>query len=313
MPFALLLDLPPSKRARFAAAARLTEPEAAAMCLSAFAERYPPAAPPPGPGPGKGPGARPWNTRAMRWLCGRVIRWCPECLAGDGTPVQDQLGGAWRGTWRLAAVFGCTCHQRLLAYLCPGCSRPAAAARGPAAAVPDARRSDVHPAHCRLPGPEFPGYHGALVPACDASLTAAPLMQSAALTGPAFALQRRILDLLDPGQPGGAVSVGAPATAAQYFTDLRLVASLIRASWPRVTSLTNVPAMLAELADQDDRRVADGKAPLRRVHDELPPDPAACAALLTTADELLRYSPRDLAQHILHMRAHDSRRAGRVP
>ena len=309
VPFALLVDLPAAQRASFAAAARLTEAEAAALCLSDFAGRYPSAA----PEPGDRSASRAWSgaraTGAARWIYDRVVRWCPECLAGDGTRVQDQLGGAWSKTWRLAVVFGCTRHQRLLEHICPGCSRPVTEPHGRVVAVPYAHRLGMHPACCRLPDPDDAGYRSGLAPACGTSLTTAlPL----ALTDAAFRLQCRIFDLLNHDQPGETVSVGSPASAGQYFTDLRLIAGLVRASWPRVSSLTDVPAALGELADRD-RQAANGKVPRQRVHDEPPPDAAASSALLTIADQLLGHDPRNLAQHILHMLAYDPRRAGRIP
>lgn len=55
------------------------------------------------------------------WAVAYSSRYCPECLRGDGTPVQDMLGGAWRLPWYLPVVFACPTHPRLLECFCPSC------------------------------------------------------------------------------------------------------------------------------------------------------------------------------------------------
>lgn len=70
--FNLLMDPDPAQRASFAAVTRLSEDEAAALCLSWYADRYPPARPAPGPGGPRGwKGAR---SSANRWICDRLVR-----------------------------------------------------------------------------------------------------------------------------------------------------------------------------------------------------------------------------------------------
>lgn len=72
--------------------------------------------------------------------------YCPQCLAGDGSPIQDQHGGAWRKTWRLPIVFACAVHRRLLEHLCPSCGQPAMSA---ASLIPCSRVGGLHPVQCR--------------------------------------------------------------------------------------------------------------------------------------------------------------------
>lgn len=311
IPFAVLMDMPLGQRAAFAAVTRLTGPEAAALCVSSFAERYPPAA----PDPGARTGALTWmgarSGGLSRWIFDRAIRWCPDCLAGDGTRIQDQLGGPWSKAWRLAVVFGCPRHKRLLDHLCSGCTRPVTEPHGRVVAVPAARCPGVHPACCRLPAPGTARSTGH-PPACGASLTAVPVTPATALTGPALHLQRRILRLLDPTQPGETTSAGLPATAAQYFTDLQLIASLVRASWPRVRTFADVPGALESLAEHDRERASAGGTWLRRIYEEPPSDAASNAALLAVADSLLRHDSSDLSQQVLHLLAYDPRRAGKA-
>lgn len=86
---------------------RLTDSQALALGLAAWRERYPlPAA---------------WAPVARRrlpadaWsLFAPATRYCPECLAGDGSPVQQSFGGPWLKTWHLPVVFACPAHRRLL-------------------------------------------------------------------------------------------------------------------------------------------------------------------------------------------------------
>jgi hypothetical protein len=59
------------------------------------------------------------------WVFTTASRCCPQCLTGDGSPIQRQHGGAWRKTWRLPVVFACPLHHRLLRHLCPSCGKPA--------------------------------------------------------------------------------------------------------------------------------------------------------------------------------------------
>jgi hypothetical protein len=105
---------------RFAHATRLSEEEARRLFLSGYAERYPPAAPRPDP-TGR-PGI---NLHLGRWLFAKSTRYCPDCLAGDGSEVQRRHGGPWRRAWRLPVVVACPIHRRYLAHACPACRRPA--------------------------------------------------------------------------------------------------------------------------------------------------------------------------------------------
>lgn len=74
----LLLDLDTGS---FAAFARLSGPEAAELTLTPWASRYPPIA-----RSLRATGLRP---QADDWLFTPGIRYCPRCLAGDGSDVQD--------------------------------------------------------------------------------------------------------------------------------------------------------------------------------------------------------------------------------
>jgi hypothetical protein len=78
----LLFDL---DTGAFAAAARLSPDEAATLTLAPWADRYPPVA-----------RALTLRTAQAEWLVNTMPRYCPQCLAGDGSPVQEQHGGRWK-------------------------------------------------------------------------------------------------------------------------------------------------------------------------------------------------------------------------
>ncbi|MFJ9032048.1 TniQ family protein [Streptomyces sp. NPDC102274] len=106
----LLLDLDIS---RFAQATRLTEDEAAELTLRPWKNRYPPI-------------TRALVSRDPRgtredWLFNNFPRYCPECLAGDGSPVQQQYGGTWKKIRHLPIAFICPTHEVFLKH---GCQRP---------------------------------------------------------------------------------------------------------------------------------------------------------------------------------------------
>ncbi|MEV0537702.1 TniQ family protein [Kitasatospora sp. NPDC050463] len=43
------------------------------------------------------------------WLFNKVPRYCPRCLAGDGTAIQ-QHGAPWKKAWPLPVAFVCPVH-----------------------------------------------------------------------------------------------------------------------------------------------------------------------------------------------------------
>ena len=58
-----------------------------------------------------------------------ATRYCPECLAGDGSPVQESFGGPWLKDWHLPVIFACPAHRRLLEHRCPECGQDVHAGR----------------------------------------------------------------------------------------------------------------------------------------------------------------------------------------
>ncbi|WP_265568136.1 TniQ family protein [Streptomyces hygroscopicus] len=82
------------------------------------------------------------------WVLTRSTRYCPPCLTGNGTPIQDRHGGPWQRLWRLPVIFLCIQHRRLLSHQCFGCGMPVQSARTASAL---ARLSDdaLNPRQCR--------------------------------------------------------------------------------------------------------------------------------------------------------------------
>jgi hypothetical protein len=262
-----LLHLAPLAAAAFAWATRLDAEEVTALTLAPLRLRYPPIA----------VSAQPGRVSADPWPFTSASRYCPACLAGDGSPIQDQLGGAWKRSWRLPVVFICPQHQVFLHHHCPVCRQPQGDRSGRLLLRP--ADSSLHPAQCRVSLHAGPGRR--CEPACahrldNTDASSQDLVPSTQL----LEFQTRLTDLLDPSRPAG--------PAAQHFTDLQVITALIRASWPHSGDL--VPAGLADAAQRYlDHRKRTGPPGQRgpAVRFSLPLEAAACAALLHAADTVL--------------------------
>ncbi len=316
-PVGQIVHLDAATQDAFARAARLTTTEAVGLCLSTLAERYPPAGP---------VHVRRRSANLIlpdRWVFTTATRYCPQCLSGDDTAaIQRAHGGAWQRSWRLPPVFACTTHHRFLEHLCPACQRPVHAdARPPVRILPRARDSSLHPAQCRTtlhPDAE-PGHAAACGARLDVPVTTVPdgPVPSSLLT-----FQRRLLDLLRPDGPATTVSIGQDTPVACYFTDLRLLSSLICASWPQAREL----APSCVLADAIQRHTTWQQQQLatrrergpavrgvHHIHDTPPLDAVACAGLLATADRILGLDdPRTVGEQLRPLLAHGGRAARRT-
>jgi hypothetical protein len=219
------------------------------------------------------------------WITSAATRYCPACLAGDGSEIQDAHGGTWARTWRLPVVFGCTRHRSMLKLTCPSCRQPAHAKTGqgllPAPAI-----ADLHPAACR-------SRLGSARSCCGHRLDAARLDP---LSDRHLDLQQHIENLLhadtEPCREPAAVS-----GPAQYFNDLRVLCCLIAASWPAAEAGCPDSAardLISGHVETVRRMITAIRAGGRAAHDlehydRPPPDPAPCAALLSLADHLTRH------------------------
>ncbi|MFJ1859953.1 TniQ family protein [Streptomyces anulatus] len=283
IPAAYILNLAPGRCAAFAAATHLRADEVQALTLSSLAGLYPPLQ------SVRMDGNR--NTAALNnhWAATLSSRYCPECLAGDASPIQNLYGGPWKLGWHLPISFACTTHNRMLAHHCPSCGRvpnnPANTERQ--GLIMQRTTSGLHPAQCRHP----------IAPALDSKATPCGTrldgtVRTTTITDACLpvvlALQQRIAQrlLLDhpPFEP-------VKRAARYFFPDLIAAVQLIRLSWP--VSAQFAPS--ASFRDLIERHIASTararttpSAALRPTRSWAPPqDPAICAALLLAADTLL--------------------------
>jgi hypothetical protein len=280
----LLLDLDVPG---FARATRLSSDEAAALTLVPWADRYPPI-------------ARSLTVGARRpqhedWLFNDIPRYCPQCLVGDRSSVQQDYGGPWKTTWHLPITFACPDHELFLQHGCPLGHPPGRAAQ----LIAQAADSTLHPAQCRHPDPDQPASRGRKGRSCGAHLDQpegpGPPRPSTSM----LKTQRRLLDLLGPSHPA--------EEAAARFTDLRVVTALLCTTWPSGRDMIGPGARSA--VDEHVRALSAGS---RQAFDRPPRDPAAAAALLTAASALL--DAPDLGEVLAqHSRATREGRPSRVP
>ena len=254
----LLLDLDPRS---FARATRLTAGEAAALTLVPWTDRYPPIA------RSRSGSSRPASSDD--WLFSTSPRYCPACLAGDGSPVQQQYGGPWKKTWHLPIAFACPEHHL---FLHEGCPRPHPPDPGAWRLISHASGSSLHPAQCRQP--RHPGKTGRHRPSCGTRLDLAAEEARLRPGASTLATQQRLLGLFDPECPA--------EDAVQGFTDIRLVTALLCASWPLGQNLID-PAQVTAVTGHI-RQLGGGT---RKALDTSPGNPVAAAGLLTAAAALL--------------------------
>jgi hypothetical protein len=301
-------------RDTFALVTRLSLVEIDALCLDSLGDRY--------PLPGSVWDSR-WpvtSVRSKRWVFAPATRYCPQCLAGDGTTVQREHGGPWRRSWHLPVVFACLDHQRLLEHLCPACRQPAHGnrPRGPARLLHSMRAARLHPAQCRA---DIDPGNGRRLPACCATRFDSQTPDGHNLdNGPLLRLQHHIVDLLCPDGPETVTIAGQATQPARYFTDLRLLTMLLCSSWPTARDLAPSPA-IAEAIDshveQQNRKAANLReaTPTARMHQVLdapPPDAAATAGLLAIADKILKLaSPHDVRERLRPLLPASTRKARR--
>jgi len=312
IPASRMLIMDEATTRAFARAARLSTGEATALTLAGLASRYPPLSL-----SYLGRNRQPTGIFTKEpWILARSTRYCPQCLAGDpASPAQLRYGGLWNKLWRLPVVFACPRHQRLLEHACQACGqlthqrvpRP-----GLTSLVPLPAHHAMHPAACRhpLPAPGNAGRrhlrpcgHQLARPAPGPAGQAAGLQQM-------LQFQRHLLSLLNPDGPQATLSGGEPATPGQYFTDLRILACLITASWPAARDLPLRPwqgdltGQHADAVRGQIEATRDVRLHYRQIsfYDTPPLEAASSAALLTLAGDILAIArPGSLGQIISHL------------
>jgi hypothetical protein len=300
-----MLTLAPEKAAAFANATRMTSGEVAAMTLDSLRTRYPPVDPVRAGRPGR-------RERRLvhglfvreNWVFARFSRYCPQCLAGNGSVIQQSHGGGWSKLWRLPLVFACPTHDRVLEHACPVCGQPALSRGSGAPMLPRGSDSTLHPAACRASA--HLGSDRKPSGACGHRLDQVTrTAQSHDLTT-LLRLQNRLLPLLHHGD-ASTVSVGEPATPGQYVIDLRILTCLVSASWPHGRDFAANPhhaALIDQHVDPIRRQIAEDRRRdrLRRdnaLYDRPPADAATGAALLAAAAAITTAGDPDTVREIV--------------
>jgi hypothetical protein len=279
---ATLTAVPEAARRAFTHTARLTGSQVTGLGLAAWRERY--------PLPAWAPTTR-RRLPADAWsLFVPATRYCPECLAGDGSPVQESFGGPWLKAWHLPVVFACPAHRRLLEHRCPECGQDVHAGRASNALLPAMRLAGLHPAQCRT-APARGGTRRELPGCCGARLDQAGPGQHA--SPGLLALQDKILGLLDSDGPASTASAGVPASPGSYFADLRALSLLIYSTWPAARELSPsgeitavIDQHIGSLRQQKGERQPGSPASRNNIGPP-PLDAAVSAGLAHTADRIL--------------------------
>lgn len=306
VPASRLFALEPAMAETFSRTTRLSTTEVTALTLTRFSDRYPPLDPQ-------------FSGRKRlihgifvkeNWVFFRASRYCPECLAGDGSTIQQRYGGAWNLLWRLPVVFACPTHQRLLEHACPTCHQPAfhRVKAQSNKLLPLAAHTGLHPAQCRTTIRDRDKKNLILIRACGTQLDQATHADQHLDADAALAdLQTRLLNLLHPGGPTATASVGQDTTPQRYFVDLRILACLIAASWPTGRDLIAHPHQ-ARLLDQHIRSLRRQMTSIRKsgrtvrelsFYDRPPLEAVTCACLLATADRIVTLGATDTVRDLL--------------
>ena len=134
----------------FARVTRLSLSEVTNLTLVSLADRYPPLR-----SRYLGKTREDQALLAERWVYLQWTRYCPQCLAGDSSTIQQDHGGPWKRTWRLPITFCCLIHHRLLEHLCPQCQEPVNSRPGTDGGtdllIISSHATDLHPTQCRNP------------------------------------------------------------------------------------------------------------------------------------------------------------------
>ncbi len=308
-PAILVSGVPATALPVFTRMTRLTGSQAAQLGLAAWQERSPV------PAADAADGSRRLSSRSV---FAPATRYCPECLAGDGSAIQQLLGGPWLRAWHLPVVFACPLHHRLLEHRCPGCGcivrglRPGAAAT----ILPAMQAGGLHPAQCRAEralnrgGRSRPDCCGTRLDHAGTRRPAAPEL---------IALQDKILGILDSAEPLTPLSAGLPAQPIRYFADLRAIGLLTCSTWPAARSLSPseeaasaIDEHIALLQSQAASRQATTGDTTSRTRFDIPPaDAAASSGLAHIADRILDGPPDEVREHLRHLLPASTRKASR--
>ncbi|WP_223185767.1 TniQ family protein [Streptomyces sp. CBMA152] len=309
-----LFALEPECEEPFARATRLSPAEVQGLLLAPLGRRYGPL------NPRFLKSAEPSRViRNNSWVLSEKVRYCPQCLAGDGSEIEALHGGAWRRLWRLPVTFACVRHRQLLRDRCPDCGGLVHA--GDAKSMLARLNDDaLHPTQCRST-PSSTAKDRSVRPACGADLTAAEGGELRSLSPQTrrtiYTTQERLTSLLADDGPEQIGSVGWAVPVAQYFMDLKAVTSLIFMTWPEARPHAATPTLAQALDAEAQRRhedfaqqrAAGKRGPAARAYVVPSADPLAAAAVFEMADRFLRSSDENAASALLGPLAEEARYA----
>lgn len=206
---------------------------------------------------------------------------CPLCLAEDG---------AWQLAWKLPWSFVCLRHGVLLVDTCPSCEGRIGCGRR-RLARPAFATAPARPGFCTNPrvakakrrrSGSFPcGY-------ALSEITSLPV----ALDGLVASTQDSLLAVIEGTCPEPTVA-GIPVRPKDYFNDLRLISSWLRARSTSPDALASVDAPFVDafcrwINERDGRRAQSGLSHARvRSYEGVPQSAALMGAVAATAVEIL--------------------------
>jgi hypothetical protein len=300
VPVSRMLALEPAMAEEFGRMTRLSATEVTGLTLASLSGSYPPL--------NLAFSGRRRLTHGVfvkeNWVFSHASRYCPHCLAGDGSVIQQQHGGAWSKLWRLPVVFACPVHGQLLRHACPACGDDAHSSAGSGSMLPLVGNSTLHPTQCRNAV-----LAAGLRRSCGHQL-ALPGLPALALSDEReslLQLQSRLLGLLRSDGQEAVVCFGRETTPARYFVDLRILTCAIVASWPVGRDLAE-PSACERLVDRHVRRRRREIEAIRRsgrtvreigLYDRPPLDSAACGHLLALADHITATPDAEVAGRLL--------------
>jgi hypothetical protein len=312
LPVTLLAGIPEPAIGTFAFMTRLGAGEIARLGMSAWQERYPPLV------AGQGDGASSRGRVNGHLILAPATRYCPDCLAGDGSAIQQSFGGPWLRAWHLPVVFACPVHQRLLGHLCPECGQLVRGRRPGAhfSLLPATRVAGLHPAQCRTE--LVPGRGRHILPDCCGARLDQPEGRRPA-SPELITVQDKILDLLRPGGSGRTLSAGQPTSPPGYFADLQAVGLLACSTWPEARHLSPseetasaIDEHVASLRRQAAERQQASPEPAARVmFGSLPADAAASAGLACIADRILTGTTGEVREKLRQLLPGGTAKTGR--
>lgn len=296
-----MIELPEDLAHAFAAAVRLTPATVGDLTLMPFQQTYPPVA-----GEIHRRRSKPRAGPLTAWISLRSTKFCPHCLAGDGSTIQQRHGGPWKRQWHLPVVFACLEHDTFLHDTCPHCRRPIHSGRytNPyLQMVPAAAAAGLHPAQCRTRTGSDQYCQGRLD-----QHAAFHHQQLPPLTPQTAALQRRLLDLIHPDATG--------PENFQHFADLLVLTTLVTQARPRRPDLPAppelTPALDAHVERQESqittRPAREGFSSKSLSWAAEPQDAPATAAILTIAEHCRDSSNRTLRDTLGSLLEHSADR-----